>query len=76
MHYKNGRLAKSGDKVVSLTYGFAGVLHSINAGATHCNGRVAPINQNDPYVTLSECVHIDDVVAATLPDSTPPTVIS
>lgn len=64
MHYANGRPAKDGDKVMNLTYGFSGILHSTNAQSTSCNGRIAPINQNDPYVTVGECLHVDDVKAA------------
>ena len=30
---------------------------------------VAPISQNDPYVTLKECLHVDDIMAADIPDS-------
>lgn len=68
MHYKNGREAKPGDKIINLTTGLAGVLHSPNPGSTTCNGRLAAINQNDPYVTLSDCLHVDDIAAADIPD--------
>jgi hypothetical protein len=69
LHYKNGREVKSGDKIISLEHGVAGVLHSVNAGAETCNGRIAPVSQNDPYVTLSKCLHVDDIAAADVPDS-------
>lgn len=69
MHYKNGRAAKAGDKIVNLTTGLSGILHSPNAQSTTCNGRLAKIDQNDPWVTLSECVHVDDIAAAELPDA-------
>lgn len=69
MHYKNGREAKSGDKVISLELGMAGMLHTVSAQSDTCNGRIAPISQNDPYVTLSKCLHVDDVAAAEIPDS-------
>ncbi len=76
MHYKNGREAKDGDKIVSLTYGFSGILHSANPGAgascSTCNGRLAAISQNDPYITLSECLHIDDIASAEVRDSSKP----
>ena len=72
MHYKNGREAKAGDKVVSLTYGFAGLLHSVQTQSSSCNGRLATISQNDPYVTIGECLHIDDIAQAMVPDSTKP----
>lgn len=63
MHYKNGREAKVGDKVVSLTCNAVGILHSINVQSNSCNGRIARVLDNDPYVTLNECLHMDDVVA-------------
>lgn len=69
MHYKNGREAKAGDKVLNLTYGFAGILHSTSAQSDTCNGRLAPISQNDPYITIKECLHQDDVAKAEIPDS-------
>ena len=31
MHYKNGREAKAGDRIINLTSGLSGVLHSPNA---------------------------------------------
>lgn len=72
MHYKNGRAAKDGDKIVNLPTGLAGVLHSSNAQSTTCNGRLAQISQNDAYVTLSECLHIEDIAAAEIPIQGPP----
>jgi len=72
MHYKNGREAKAGDKVVNLPTGQAGVLHSVNAGSTSCNGRLAQTTTNDPYVTIGECLHMDDIAAANIPDSSKP----
>ncbi len=70
MHYKNGREAKEGDMVVSLSEKKVGILHSTNANSTTCNGRLAVTSINDPYVTIGECLHVDDVKAATVPDST------
>jgi hypothetical protein len=66
MHYKNGRPAQSGDKVVNVTNGNAivGILHSVNAQTTTCNGRIAAITPNDPYVNIGDCLHADDVGAA------------
>lgn len=72
MHYKNGRPAKAGDKVIHPVLGVCGVLHSPNAQSTTCNGRLAVITQNDPWVTLSECLHADDVAKASIPDSSAP----
>jgi hypothetical protein len=72
MHYKNGRPAKPGDKVIDLPTGLSGILHSTQANSTTCNGRLAQINQNDAYVTISECLHLDDIAAASVPDSSKP----
>jgi hypothetical protein len=70
MHYKNGRAAKAGDRVVQVRNGVAsGILHSVNAEATTCNGRVSPLTGNEPYVTISDCLHVDDVAKADVPDS-------
>ena len=72
MHYKNGRIAKAGDKVVSLGYLTCGILHSVSATSDTCNGQLATATINDPYVTISECMHVDDIAAANIPDSTQP----
>ena len=67
MHYKNGRPALPGDKVINLTTGHAGVLHSVNAQSETCNGHVVAITQGDHYVTISDCLHQDDIAAADYP---------
>lgn len=74
MHYKNGREAKAGDKVINLSLGIAGVLHSVNAQSTSCNGRLATATSNDPWVNISDCLHVDDInaAAAVIPDLTKP----
>lgn len=67
MHYKNGREAKSGDRVVMVPQNgpvVSGVIHSLQPGATTCNGRVAPTSQSDAYVTVGECMHADDILHA------------
>lgn len=69
MHYKNGRPAKEGDKVINLTTGESGIVHSSNAGSETCNARLAQPTPNDPWVTLGECLHFDDIAAAAIPDS-------
>lgn len=75
MHYKNGREAKNGDKVVLIpTYGspIVGILYDAQAGSDFCNGKIAPIAPNDPMPNLKECLHLDDVLAA-LPPQVPDT---
>ncbi len=67
MHYKNGREAKNGDKVVLLdNYGGAaiGILYDAKAGNDYCNGKLAVIRPNDPCPNLNDCLHLDDVKAA------------
>jgi len=65
MHYKNGRMAKPGDKVVGINNGTVttGIIHSMLPGATTCNARVSPTTGSDPYVTVGDCMHVDDVLA-------------
>jgi hypothetical protein len=67
MHYKNGREAKNGDKVVAMTYGgnaIVGILYDAQPGNDYCNGKLAPINPSDPMPNLKECLHLEDVLAA------------
>ena len=67
MHYKNGREAKNGDRVVMMpAYGdpVVGMLYDAVAGNDACNGRIAPISQSNSYANLAECLHIDDAKAA------------
>ena len=65
MHYKNGREAKIGDRVVVPNSGnpFIGLLTQATAGSTSCNGRVLPVPiTNEHYVTLGEILHVDDAL--------------
>ena len=69
MHYRNGREAKNGDKVVKLggfpesaTIVAFGVLHSAVAGNDYCNGGIAPIT-NDTGACMCDCLHVDDLAA-------------
>lgn len=67
MHYKNGREAKNGDKVMLIpSYGapMIGILYDAVAGNDHCNGKIAPCAPNDPMPNLKECLHLEDVLAA------------
>jgi hypothetical protein len=51
MHYKNGRVAKNGDKVVIVdgyNAGLTGVLYDAQAGNDYCNGKLATIQANAP----------------------------
>ncbi len=48
----------------------AGLLYNAVPGNDSCNGRIAICRSDDPYPNLAECLHADDVAAATIPDST------
>ena len=64
MHYKNGREAKNGDKVMVFPGDGApydGVMYDSVAGNDFCNGKVAVISPSDPMVNLQEELHLDDV---------------
>lgn len=65
MHYRNGREAKNGDKVIQLDpngkVAASGVLHSAVPGSDYCNGKIAPIQNADQYACLVDCLHVDDV---------------
>lgn len=70
MHYKNGREAKNGDKVVLLSpYGnVIGILYDAVAGNDHCNGKIAPIAPGDSCPDLRNCLHLDDVTKLVIDD--------
>lgn len=65
MHYKNGREAKNGDKimiVVGYMAGTSGILADAVAGNDYCNGKLlSPVSIATP--NLKECLHLDDVLA-------------
>jgi len=64
MHYRNGREAKNGDKIVRLQDGKIeafGVLHSAVPGNDHCNGSIAVVQSAQEYACLCDCLHVDDV---------------
>ena len=68
MHYRNGREAKNGDKIVQIGgYGTTaqvtavGVLYDAKPGNDHCNGSIAPIQTPQTSACLCDCLHVDDV---------------
>jgi hypothetical protein len=70
MHYRNGREAKNGDKIVMLGgYGSgaqvvaSGILYDAKPGNSHCNGSIAPIQGAVTGACLCDCLHVDDVAA-------------
>lgn len=71
MHYRNGREAKNGDKIVQIGgYGTGaaqvvavGVLYDATPGNDHCNGSMAPIQGAVTGACLCDCLHVDDLAA-------------
>lgn len=67
MHYRNGREAKNGDKIVQLDFAgnitAVGVLHSATPGNDYCNGAIAPIQQAITSACMVDCLLLDDVAA-------------
>ncbi len=76
MHYRNGREAKCGDKIVQLgqiysadektvvpTIAALGVLYDARPGNDYCNGSIAPVQQPVTGACMCDCLHIDDLVA-------------
>lgn len=69
MHYKNGREAKIGDRVVGKDIGgnpIAGMLVAAYPSSDTCNGSIVPIVILEQYgrtVTLGDCLHIEDFEA-------------
>ena len=64
MHYRNGREAKNGDKIVKLEGGKIvafGVLHSAVPGNDYCNGNIAAVQLANDYACMVDCLHIDDM---------------
>ena len=66
MHYRNGRVAVNGDKVIWFSYNgpVVGILHDATPGQDLCNGQLALIKPGDPIPNLKECLHLDDVMTA------------
>lgn len=69
MHYRNGREAKNGDKVIQLGSSgdvggqvmAAGVIYDAKPGNDYCNGSIAPIQQGVTGACMCDCIHADDL---------------
>lgn len=68
MHYRNGREAKNGDKIVQIEgygdgaqIGALGVLYDAQPSNDHCNGQIAPIQPAVSHACLCDCLHVDDL---------------
>ena len=68
MHYRNGREAKNGDKVIQMQMDgpviqSVGVLYDATPGYDYCNGNIAPTQQQPTAACLCDCLHVDDLAA-------------
>jgi hypothetical protein len=67
MHYRNGREAKNGDKIVQIDHQgnvtAFGVLHSAVPGNDYCNGNIAPVQGIQAGACMVDCLHVDDLAA-------------
>lgn len=65
MHYRNGREAKNGDKIVQIDFEgnvtAVGVLHSATPGNDYCNGQIAQTQSPNVGACMCDCLHLDDV---------------
>ena len=68
MHYRNGREAKNGDKIVKLSIEggrieAVGVLYDAVPGNDGCNGAIAPTSPSVTGACMCDCIHADDLAA-------------
>jgi hypothetical protein len=67
LHYRNGREAKNGDKIVQLSIEGGkitafGVLFDATPGNDYCNGSIAPVAIYGG-ACLCDCLHVEDLIA-------------
>ena len=70
MHYRNGREAKNGDRVIQLTtddkatINAVGILINAVPGNDYCNGTIVdPLSRAFNGACMCDCLHMDDVAA-------------
>lgn len=69
MHYRNGREAKNGDRILNLDaypMPVIGILRDAIPGNDYCNGctQTGPEpSTSDPIACMCDCLHWDDVLA-------------
>lgn len=67
MHYRNGREAQNGDKIIQLSIEggrlvSSGVLYDATPGNDYCNGSIAQVSHLSG-ACLCDCLHADDLAA-------------
>lgn len=68
MHYRNGREAKNGDRIIRLDGNGkpieCSILYDAVAGNDYCNGNVAPaLSSLGSGACLVDALHVDDIAA-------------
>jgi hypothetical protein len=73
MHYRNGREAKNGDKVIQIESSSGkivavGTLINAVPGNDYCNGQIVTVHPNHSGAQvvgacMCDCLHVDDVEA-------------
>lgn len=68
MHYRNGREAMNGDKIVQLDFDTGhitafGMLTNAQPGNDYCNGTIEPTHDIEVTACLCDCIHVDDLAA-------------
>ena len=65
MHYRNGREAKNGDKIIQIDHmgkvTHFGILHDATPGNDYCNGQIAEIQPSSHGACMIDCLHIEDI---------------
>ncbi len=65
MHYRNGREAQNGDKVIQFSIDggklvSTGILFDAKPGNDYCNGSIAPTH-GVTGACMCDCLHVDDL---------------
>jgi hypothetical protein len=68
MHYRNGREAKNGDRIIQLDFNTGnmrayGMLINAQPGNNYCNGEIRPSHDTTVGACLCDCIHVDDLAA-------------
>lgn len=66
MHFRNGRPAQNGDKIVQFSVEGGklvnvGILHDAKPGNDFCNGSIAPTSPSVSGACMCDCLHVDDL---------------
>jgi hypothetical protein len=64
MHYRNGREAKNGDRVIQIGFDGKiqlGIIFDAVTGNDYCNGNLAPAH-GVVTACMIDCLHVDDVM--------------